>query len=806
MRRKCRSLVVLTGISLAAAPALGGGLWVDFVNETDTRMNPAIPVNDVFGKDDQHEKDYAWGDVDLDGDIDLVVVRKLIGSNSTGKVNRLFMNEGGVLIDRTTDFATDATDGGQGFNDITADRDVVLIDLNGDGWLDIVTASAGAYSGGPKTITHPRVFRNLGNDGGGNWQGFRYEESRIPTLIQTPNFCAIAFGDVDGLITSGGPPDLYFTDYTNTLEDRILVNNGSGSFSDVTLSRFSGNTGFLDASFSPHAVMADINGDGYNDILKDAALGPYHMKIASNDPGAPGTLSSGNTEIIYASNTYFVAVDDLNNDGMLDIVEVDDGFDRYFLNVGNGPNGLADFHGGGNGSTFPDTNGFGSNVVIADLDKDGFKDVLIADVDVDLAGCTGHRLKIQHNLGGPPIVTFAEDTANIPTGTLTGTHDVAIFDINGDTWLDLVIGTCTGTTIWINQPPFALSFSYPLGLPAFASLDGSTEIQVLFDAVGEALDPTSPTLHVSINGGSFTGIPMTEIGANLYSANLPAAACLDTLAFYVSGALSGGASFTDPPAAPLVTFGTVAVDGTEILLLDDIEGDVSAWTITSDPSLTQGEWEQADPIGTISGGLLAAPDDDATPPPGVLAFVTQNGPPGGAAANYDVDGGPAYLTSPVLDISGTDAVISYQRWFFSDGLPNDQLTIEVSNNGGGSWVSVGTVTSTGSAWEPHSFVVSDYVTPTANVQVRFFTSDSANDSITEAGIDDFQVEVIVCGPGCPTDINGDGATNVLDLVALLLCFGQPAVPGCEAEDVNGDGSVNVLDLVALLLEFGNACP
>ncbi len=59
---------------------------------------------------------------------------------------------------------------------------------------------------------------------------------------------------------------------------------------------------------------------------------------------------------------------------------------------------------------------------------------------------------------------------------------------------------------------------------------------------------------------------------------------------------------------------------------------------------------------------------------------------------------------------------------------------------------------------------------------------------------------------CPTDINGDGTTNVLDLIDLLLCFGLPALPGCEAEDVNGDGSVNVLDLIDLLLEFGNACP
>ena len=61
-------------------------------------------------------------------------------------------------------------------------------------------------------------------------------------------------------------------------------------------------------------------------------------------------------------------------------------------------------------------------------------------------------------------------------------------------------------------------------------------------------------------------------------------------------------------------------------------------------------------------------------------------------------------------------------------------------------------------------------------------------------------------PPCPEDINGDGVINVLDLIDLLLCFGQPAVPGCVAEDVNSDGTVNVLDLIDLLLAFGTACP
>ena len=61
-------------------------------------------------------------------------------------------------------------------------------------------------------------------------------------------------------------------------------------------------------------------------------------------------------------------------------------------------------------------------------------------------------------------------------------------------------------------------------------------------------------------------------------------------------------------------------------------------------------------------------------------------------------------------------------------------------------------------------------------------------------------------PPCPADINADGVVNVLDLIELLLCFGQPAVPGCVGEDINEDGTVNVLDLIDLLLAFGTVCP
>jgi hypothetical protein len=59
---------------------------------------------------------------------------------------------------------------------------------------------------------------------------------------------------------------------------------------------------------------------------------------------------------------------------------------------------------------------------------------------------------------------------------------------------------------------------------------------------------------------------------------------------------------------------------------------------------------------------------------------------------------------------------------------------------------------------------------------------------------------------CPADLDGDGSVNVIDLLLLLVDWGQcpPAPDPCPA-DVNDDGSVNVLDLMAMLGEWG-PCP
>jgi hypothetical protein len=100
-------------LGTALALALGGSLhaqWVSFSNETATRMPVGPGLNTAAtSTTDNQEKDYDWGDVDQDGDIDLVCVRKQPFTSTGRRANVLFMNEGvaeghainGVLVDRT---------------------------------------------------------------------------------------------------------------------------------------------------------------------------------------------------------------------------------------------------------------------------------------------------------------------------------------------------------------------------------------------------------------------------------------------------------------------------------------------------------------------------------------------------------------------------------------------------------------------------------------------------------------------------------------------------------------------------------
>ncbi len=821
-----RCLISAFGVSLFAGFAAAD--WdISFIDETDSRLVLTSDSDnngvDALADGSNEEQDMAC---DFFGPgnthFGCVLVVKQLGTNGGKRRNWLFMLENGQLVDRTTEYATQSIPGDQGFFTPTADRDVAIADVTGDGWKEVITATTLSGSSG-KSISHPRVYLNLGDDGNGNWLGLEYDDvDRVPTMAAEPRFCSVSAGDVD----NDGDMDLYLGDYEQggsravDLNDRLWINDGNGYFTDESEARMSFT--MRESSFAMATVIADVNNDGRMDILKDDALNqPQAVSISYNNLDGNGTTGWFDAYQLATPSIdpYHINTGDANGDGFLDIVVTRDAVDSVLINKGLDGQGQVIWE-----NTFitdSEPNDFGGNNKFMDLDQDGFDDVFITSMDVDLVnpGDRGYLFHTTPCAGDFCVPSFEnEGNVGISIAHYQGSNDVWNFDINGDTWDDLFLcSTSGGCAIYVNQPPLAVVFTFPNGQPDVINFDGSDSIQVDLLEVGSAVIQDL-TMYVSVDDEPFQAIAMNNIGGLSFEGQFPASDCLDGLDYYFESSVEGGAVFRNPAVGEYSTFSAL---GNAITLEDNIEGSVSSWSVVNDGGLFAGAWEQAEPSLSIYQGSLAAPDTDANEEPGFLkAFVTEDCPsclPTDANLS-DVDGGPTDLISPVINLDNSDATIFYAAWFYTSAEPGqDVMTVWVTNNGS-DWSLVETILGTGSQWADYSFAVSDFVAPSDSVQVRFRVADQGAPSVVEGGVDKFLVDQILCEAlscsdrGDCADVNNDGIRD--DGCVWNDCSGGQCSPiaivfgdmGGQFGACEPDGTADGNDRFLALNCFGNSAP
>ena len=837
-------LLVLALIPASSASAQ----WVTFANQSATRLSAAtsLTVNDNI------EKDFAMADFDHDGDTDLVVMRKFPGSiQSTCMAcgffrDLLLMNENGVLTDRTNEFGRAADEAtSQGMFDEVNDRDVEAFDVDNDGWVDLITATTMSDTINAM-LGQPRVYRNLGNNASGVWQGFRFENGRIPELfakngsVANPRMCDLAVADFNG----DGFVDLYYVDYdtpetsgticidmnndgdtsdtgecqqspaetaSKDYDNKLLYNWGNsggpgpGFFYDTTTTKMTATQ--LASAFGNMCMEGDFNGDGLQDVIRVSTLtSGQDAAILTNRTSASGPGQTWSLKSVYPGLApYGMNVADLNGDGRLDFVIADDGQDRYCINTGNAADGQPNF----SLHVIADSpSEFGNTISIGDLDRDGRKDVIVTDVDSDLGPfcpSSGRRTKIYKNTGIATAL-LDENTTVLPITDLSNLFDVAIFDINGDQWLDLVTGGCQGLKVWINQPPVPLAFTFPSGNPSTITAGATFDVPVTITISFGAIVPGSELLHYRVSTTAWLTTPLITTGtAGSYIARLPATTCAQQLDYYVSATSTsaGNPVVNSPTSAPIAFYSPDTITGTTVVTDETFEGATTGWVATADAGLTSGAWQLGDPIGSTVTGAPAEPSDDHTPTPGVKCFVTQLSTTGQAASAHDVDGGAAYLTSPVFTNAGVDVTISYWRWYFCSSTTQlDPFETQVSVDGG-SWIMVERANGNTTAWQQRTSLLSDTVNPTGQTfRLRWVISDLLTASTLEAGIDDLKISRNECigATPCPADISGDEVVDGIDLTILLSGWGTAG-----SSDVNGDGTTDGSDLATVLGGWGN-CP
>lgn len=312
------------------------------------------------------------------------------------------------------------------------------------------------------------------------------------------------------------------------------------------------------------------------------------------------------------------------------------------------------------------------------------------------------------------------------------------------------------------NPPAAnnLVITYPDGRPEQVAPDAPFPLTVHVLTSGSPVNPATVTLWVSIDGGLFSSIAMSDLGGGDFQANIPGANCLDPIQFFVEAENMLGTNFRDPQA-PGSAYDALAYSSIAPTFTDTLEVDMG-WTVGDvGDNAPLGVWTRVNPIPTG-----AAPGTDHTDDPGALCFVTgQSAACAESPGVNDVDGPPGVngkttLISPAIVVTNPEARVGYWRWYnnVAGAAPNtDIFPIDITRNNGMSWVNLETVGPTGpdtvGGWIFAQFRIADFVTVPATIKVRFVARDDLPGSVVEAGVDDFSIFTYVCA-SC-----GDGVQN-----------------------------------------------
>jgi hypothetical protein len=349
----------------------------------------------------------------------------------------------------------------------------------------------------------------------------------------------------------------------------------------------------------------------------------------------------------------------------------------------------------------------------------------------------------------------------------------------------------------------ALRFEYVDLLPSTIPPDVPTRFRIrITNAAQQVVAGSALLIYRTATAGFATPSPLRPLGGGLFEVELPAAPCETTIEYHLSAAGGGGAVVTDPLDAP-ANLHSVRAIRYEQLFDDDFEDDLGWEVITEGGASTTGVWTRVIPVGTS-----AQPAYDYSTDYGRYCFITGQHFGGDNPGSNDVDGGPVRLISPVIPVPPFDAEVAYSRWFYTytaSGTP-DMLTVEMSRDGGASWVVVETVDTT-QGWTTYSFRLSEFPDAVGNqLRIRFTTSDIPfpGDSLTEAAVDEFHVRAIECS-SVRGDADGDGDVDLADLARLPGCWKGPITafddPACGPFDFDSDRHIDLRDFRGLQNQF-----
>ena len=405
-------------------------------------------------------------DLDGDGKLDLLAV----DTQTPGLVRTLLGNGDG-----TFQAATSVTLASQ------APANLRFADFNGDGKVDF------AGTGGNGQV-------NIYLQAGGN-----FVLTGVPLTNPDSQYsiCDLEAGDLD----HDGAAEVVTTNCSdgpdaNTIS--VYLNHGDGTFAPGVYYAAASSGGESPANLFPYAAtVADVNGDGKNDIVVTNYDAADITILTGNGDGTVNVPDTGYA--VGGDFPYYPAiVADFNGDGKADIVQIDDAYNyAYLQGYGDGTfRAAVDYYSAISDGSWPES----VTVAAGDFNGDGFTDFAVGTCCSPSTGIT---------------IFLSRGDGSLQHGVSYGTEgnsngnmlNVAVADFNGDGKLDVAAVDSTNGLVQIfngvGDGTFTVGSSYSTdegdGLPwgivtGDFNNDQHTDIAVV--------NQGSPDVAVLLNDGS----------------------------------------------------------------------------------------------------------------------------------------------------------------------------------------------------------------------------------------------------------------------------------------------------------------